>query len=1018
MLLALALLLLLTCAPVESSAGSPSPASWHNGGAYGQWRRDEQGLPSYVYTRDQTRRADTNCSVPPSSSADARHSTEHSFQLGNDRLVLVGNNYGAFRLRADEGGPKWLTGGWTGIGGHQYGGGFGHLFDAGEQAGPSALLSSYYSGGARERQFGVGYARSTARAQDMTVTHTAAVPAGQDTCVLLQVDIARANSSTQKIKRLTWAEVWGSLMVHLDPAWSHAQNRSSFSETHYRSSWVVASNRSDGKHGDESLLLHRRKWLGLTVAERDYLSAGYDNPMPQNGSMWDEAPPSPFLAAVPCMNDARNTTTALANDAAAYFGSGTAAQPTGAHLKINKHGLPESDASLIAATTFELAPGETMRLCYVYGYVQADSGVAEAQKLVDNARPVLMAQEGIAANISRAWGAVLPSVSVPTRPWLGDETIWHSYYLRGAITYDTFYEESIVDQGTAYRYSFGFQGAARDPVQHILPLIETAPHIARSVLRYTFKEMMPNFHSMDRNKISSLPYAMEGRGLIDNGGGGWKADPQAQKYFPDDLDLYLLLAASEYLLATKDTAFLLETVSFWNSNETHTVLQALHRSVEFVVEQIGVGPHGIMRMLSSDWDDGFGAKNLVPGSAYNVSESVLSASLATVVLPRVAAVLDLVDDPQSKFRAQQARQFADSNRRAIMHHAYNGKWLRRAWVDEEIGWIGDLTNTTPGIPILGYEGVFSAQHGWAFAGGVFTEDVSALNTSLASLLEHCRKPYNYGFAYICGPLEDPHPPPLNTEVESGRDIHDATTKKSRSKYAVLSSDKGKALDSNRTTSRRRRLQFSDAPGMWAAVNYPTVLGLLAVNRTDLGWEEYVRNSLHWQAGVTPDIWIGLWTGSDSVNADGMPSDWTNDFPALCMHRHAWPVYTLRRLLGLQYSASGIEIRPTLPPRLGAFQWSTQLSSLRWDGNRTWAGHYAPTVGSTGRTLLLQVDMRHVVPARTLVSVSVAVTSSRAPRTEVTTDFDHRVVASGASTVEVPVELRSTGTWVQFVILAS
>jgi len=54
--------------------------------------------------------------------------------------------------------------------------------------------------------------------------------------------------------------------------------------------------------------------------------------------------------------------------------------------------------------------------------------------------------------------------------------------------------------------------------------------------------------------------------------------------------------------------------------------------------------------------------------------------------------------------------------------------------------------------------------------------------------------------------------------------------------------------------------------MWAAINYPTVLGLLAINRTELAWEEYERNSLHWQAGVTPEIWIGLWTSADSVNA--------------------------------------------------------------------------------------------------------------------------------------------------------
>jgi hypothetical protein len=216
-----------------------------------------------------------------------------------------------------------------------------------------------------------------------------------------------------------------------------------------------------------------------------------------------------------------------------------------------------------------------------------------------------------------------------------------------------------------------------------------------------------------------------------------------------------------------------------------------------------------------------------------------------------------------------------------MDHAFNGRWLRRAWLDNITGWVGDLTTATPGIPRLGYEGVFSAQHGWAFAGGVFDGDggrggggegsssssgssSSALNVTLASLHRYCRKPYPYGYAYICGPLEDPHPPPL-PQAGTGQ-----------------SSSGGRAGGGNmhrHRRRRRRRLQFSDAPGMWAAINYPTVLGLLAINRTELAWEEYERNSLHWQAGVTPEIWIGLWTSADSVNA-GADASGNNPPPLL------------------------------------------------------------------------------------------------------------------------------------------
>ena len=112
--------------------------------SYGFWDRDALGLPSYTYTMDQL--ADSAEAAPPAPAGSqpqwsgypntvnkpdndgnrARGPSEHSFMLGNDRLVVVGSNYGTFRVRQDEGGPKWLTDAdVTNPGGHQYGGGFG-----------------------------------------------------------------------------------------------------------------------------------------------------------------------------------------------------------------------------------------------------------------------------------------------------------------------------------------------------------------------------------------------------------------------------------------------------------------------------------------------------------------------------------------------------------------------------------------------------------------------------------------------------------------------------------------------------------------------------------------------------------------------------------------------------------------------------------------------------------------------------------------------------------------------------
>lgn len=161
--------------------------SVHQGGRYGEWRRDADGLPTYVYTLNQlidhpadgpinqpdcnlTHRV--NCShrwagVPPpigfgsfpngTIDRTARGEREHSFQLGNDRVVLVGSNYGTFRLRQDEGGPKWLTDADADAPkGHLHGGGFGYLFGKDQ----TQILTTAYTG-TQERVFGIGYARTT-----------------------------------------------------------------------------------------------------------------------------------------------------------------------------------------------------------------------------------------------------------------------------------------------------------------------------------------------------------------------------------------------------------------------------------------------------------------------------------------------------------------------------------------------------------------------------------------------------------------------------------------------------------------------------------------------------------------------------------------------------------------------------------------------------------------------------------------------------------------------------------------
>ena len=94
---------------------------------------------------------------------------------------------------------------------------------------------------------------------------------------------------------------------------------------------------------------------------------------------------------------------------------------------------------------------------------------------------------------------------VPAEPWVKREATWNHYYLRSSQTYDDFFGEHILNQNGFYQYTMGFQGAARDPLQHSLPFLFSDPEIVRSVLRYTLKEVRDD---------GSLPYGIVGHGVV------------------------------------------------------------------------------------------------------------------------------------------------------------------------------------------------------------------------------------------------------------------------------------------------------------------------------------------------------------------------------------------------------------------------------------------------------------------------------------------------------------------------
>jgi hypothetical protein len=217
-------------------------------------------------------------------------------------------------------------------------------------------------------------------------------------------------------------------------------------------------------------------------------------------------------------------------------------------------------------------------------------------------------------------------VNISSLPWADGEVMWHSYNLRAMLTYDDYFQEHILNQAGEYIYNTtGFQGAARDPLAHAYGFSFTKDDTYyRQVLRYTLKEirMCPSgstCHSINngticltpdgRNPNPPAPFVPEA-GTRAACGIPWGLFARGMDFrtrsnmWPSDLQQWVLLSASQYVLNTRDLDFLSESVVV-ESGETITVQEGLSYLYKQFLSLIGFGEHGLCHLMLSDHNDGF-----------------------------------------------------------------------------------------------------------------------------------------------------------------------------------------------------------------------------------------------------------------------------------------------------------------------------------------------------------------------------------------------------------------------------
>jgi hypothetical protein len=372
---------------------------------------------------------------------------------------------------------------------------------------------------------------------------------------------------------------------------------------------------------------------------------------------------------------------------------------------------------------------------------------------------------------------------------------------------------------------------------------------------------------------------------------------------PSDLQLMLLNFVAEYVMATRDYEFLnseyYTPLDGWKT--PRKVIDGVMLAYRYVRDQVGRGEHGLVKMKTGDWNDQ-AVYGRVPFTktkyAQKHGESMLNSTIA------IHAYRSLGEMLRAYGRAEDAAESLklSSEISEAVSKQWNGNWFKRAWMGEKLGWLGD--------DLLWLE-----PQPWAFIGGATNENEGKI------LAENIRRL-----------LSNPNGSSLISHSENVK-------------------EDSKGLDEGTLENG----------GIWPAVNGYLVWGLSKVNG-EYAYEEWLKNSRFMQAEAYPEIWYGIWSGPDSVNASyakypgrtqnsknpytgkrekffklTVGVDW-EDFPVLNLHAHTWQQYSVFKLLGAEFTSDSLILCPVIPK--DSYEITSRLLSVK-KNNKKYEISYNP-----------------------------------------------------------------------------
>lgn len=796
------------------------------GGIFGYWEEEGDGNPFFVYTLDHLR--DARAAYRRSTGV----SRDHWHAVANDRITALVHNEGYVEVLNWDRGGKYLNR-WDPPR-NQFAGGF--TFVLQKPIAWCTLWSYLPQGAVQKRIFGIGYAEKTTEFEGLRIRERIEAPPGDISALGCTTEIYSEKGLEEPLHLIHF---WGINLHQMLPfplMTGKIQKLAEAWRRHFSKKFGITLN-TDAND----------KWISVEWKWQK----GSSLPPPGKPSWFDYYPGNVFLT----VHDAYPYTfVGDINEIYCHLLGGCISSRdtwgTLPHVDPKKRNVPV----LAVLRKCVLMPGEPLTYHYTYGYGPKEEVLPKVRSISKQATTPKPRQPEIEFVSKSA-------------PWLRRETKWHSYYLQANSCKQEYFDNFCVDQGSAYGMMHGAMGAHRDYAFTVMALIWYRPDLAKSMLEFSMRAQ--------NAKTGALPYAHIGYGKVTGAGVHGQSS---------DLDLFLLWAAAEYLGATRDFSLLENELPYYprSANCYGTGMEHLQRAFEHLIKDVGLGPHGLLRCGTGDWNDLLLAFSTKHYRTIRFGESTFNAGVAAFVLPQLAAT---IEDRAPEF-AQALRSFADSQTKAL-RALWNGKWWARGF-------------TGLGDHVLGEGQLFlDCQAFPTLAGLLSKQEAEALLHSIELLCvrgepagARCLFPLSKGWI-----------------LRPGADTNGGI-------WAAI-----------------------DAWIVWCAAAINPTWAWQFFQRTTLHHRSQVFPHVWYGIWSGPDAYNSSLHGQPGETFLHVVTPMT-DFPIMNSNRHAGVLVDIIKLAGIQPKGKILHIDPKLP--LDQFELNTPLLSLRYE-SPVFEGTYIPIV---------------------------------------------------------------------------